>query len=122
MTTPTSGYRLVPRYKFITGITNSQYAVITFSQDHDFVDWEIVSFRVSPPYGMVEINNLQSTVLSHTSNTITVGIDTTFWTPFIYPVSGRTSPPVCVPSGSGINPILYTPTVILEDAFDNIRT
>ena len=122
MTTPTSGYRLVPRRRFITDITNSQYATVTFSEDHDFVNWEIVSFRVSPPYGMFEINNLQSSVISHTSNTITVDIDTTFWTPFIYPVSGKNSPPVCVPSASGVNPILHTPTVILEDCFDNVRT
>jgi hypothetical protein len=118
----TSGNRFVPRFKFITAITNAQFAQITFSEDHDFTDWEIVSFRVTQPYGMVEINNLQSTVLSHTSNTITVDIDSTFWNPFIFPVAGLNSPPVCVPSASGIVPLYYFPTVNLFDSFDNIRT
>jgi hypothetical protein len=122
VSTPTSGYALVPRRKFITAITNAQYAVLTFSEDHNYTDGEIVSFRVTPPFGMVEINNLQSEVLSHTNNTITVNIDSSFWTPFIYPVAGKVSPPTCVPSASGILPNVYPPTISLEDCFDNIRT
>ena len=121
MSIPT-GYRFVPRYRFIIAITNAQYAVITFSEDHDFLDGEIVSFRVTPPFGMSEINNLQSEVMSHTNDSITVNIDSMFWTPFIYPVSGKVTPPVCVPVGSGIIPGLYISTVLLADCFDNIRT
>ena len=122
MTTPTVGYALVPRRKFIIAITNAQYAVATFSEDHNFTDGEIVSFRVTPPFGMVEINNLQSEFMSHTNNTITVNIDSTFWTPFIYPVAGKVSPPTCVPVGSGIIPRSVPPTVSLRDCFDNVRT
>lgn len=118
----TSGNVFVPRFRFIIAITNAQHAEITFSEDHDYSDGEIVSFRVTQPYGMVEINNLQSTVLSHTSNTIVVDIDTMFWTPFIYPVPGKNTPPVCVPSASGIIPGSNPSTVNLEDSFDNIRT
>lgn len=117
-----SGYMIVPRYQFITGITNSQYAQITFLGNHEFSDGEIVSFRVTKSYGMAEINNLQSEVLSHTDNTITVDIDSTFWTPFIYPVLGKNSPPVCVPSSSGIIPGSYSATMNLQDCFDNVRT
>ncbi len=117
----TSNYRFVPRKKFITNITNSQYAVITCSEDHDFSDGEIVSFRVSPPYGMVQINNLQSKVLSHTNNSITVDIDTLSWPAFIYPVGNPQSLAMVVPSGSGIIPGLYPPTINLEDCFDNKR-
>lgn len=116
------GYIFVPRYQFITGITNSKHAQITFLANHKFSDGEIVSFRVTPPYGMVEINNLQSEILSHTDNSITVNIDSTFWTPFIYPVSGKNSPPVCVPSASGILPASHPATVSLQCCFDNIRT
>ncbi len=118
----TSGYVFVPRFRFITAITNAQHAVVTFSEDHDFIDNEIVSFRVTRPFGMVEINNLQSKVLSHTNNTITVDIDSTYWTPFIYPaVVPKYTPPVCVPVASGIKEHLYIATVILEDCFDNLR-
>ncbi len=118
----TLGYRFTPRYRFITAITNSQHAQITFSADHDYSDGEIVSFRVSQPYGMVEMNNLQSKILSHTNDIIVVDIDSSFWTPFIYPVAGKNTPPVCVPSASGIIPGSNPATVNLEDCFDNVRT
>jgi hypothetical protein len=117
-----TGHRIVPRFRYITDITNAQYATVTFSEDHDYSDGEIVSFRVTPPFGMFEINNLQSRVIAHTDDAITIEIDTTFWTPFIYPVSGAVTPPVCVPSASGIIPGSYPSTVNLEDCFDNIRT
>lgn len=114
--------QFLPRFRYISGITNAQYAVITFTATHDFVVSEIVSPRVSKPFGMVEINNLRGKVLAVDSLTITIDIDTTFFTPFIYPVTTENAPPVCVPVGSGIvigSPqLVYT---ILNDAFDNIR-
>lgn len=107
-----------PRFSYISGITNAVNAVITFTDDHDFTEGEIVSFRVSRPYGMSEINNRQGKVQSFTSDTITVDIDTSTWTPYTYPVSGNNTPPVCVPSASGVVPG-YTPKMNLEDSFDN---
>lgn len=119
----TAGYEFVPRFRYIIAITNAQHPVVTFSEDHDFIDYEIVSFRVTPAFGMFEINNLQSKVLSHTNNTITVDIDSQFWTAFVYPATvPKYTPPVCVPVGSGVNENLYVSTVILQDCFDNVRT
>lgn len=118
----TLGYVFIPRWKYITGITNAQYAVVTCDTNHNFSDGEYVSFRVSHPYGMSEINDLQAQVLSHTDDTITVDIDSSTWNNFIYPVSGKNTPPVVVPAGSGIIPNSNPPTVNLQDAFDNIRT
>lgn len=114
-------HEFVPRFRYLTAITNAQYAVATFSEDHDYSDGEIVSFRVSKPFGMTEINNKQTRVISHTSNTITTEIDTSSWTPFVYPVVGQVTPPVVVPAGSGIIPTLYPSTINLEDVFDNRR-
>jgi hypothetical protein len=110
-----------PRFRYITGISNEQYAVVTFSAVHDFVVNEIVSFRVTKPYGMVEINEKRAKVLSIGSLTITIDIDTKFFTPFIYPVSGSNTPPVCVPVGSGISFDSAFAFTILNDAFDNLR-
>lgn len=115
-------YAIYPRYKFISLITNALQAVVTCTANHDFTDGEIVSFRVSPPYGMKEINEKSGKVLSHTNNTITVDIDTMNFTAFIYPVSGNNTPPVVVPSASGIIPNSNPATMNLEDAFDNRRT
>jgi hypothetical protein len=69
--------RFLPNFKMITGITNAQYAVVTFDSPHSFVLNEIVSFRVSPSAGMKEMNNLRAKVLATTSDTITVNIDST---------------------------------------------
>lgn len=113
--------QIVPTYQFISGITNAQQAVVTFTSSHYFQPGEIVSFRVAPPYGMVEINNLQANILAIGSYSITVDIDTTFFTAFSYPHT-EGSPPTCVPVGSGILPdINMTFYYILNDAFDNIQ-
>lgn len=109
-----------PRVREISAITNAQYAVVTFTDDHDFVNHEIVSLRVSRPYGMVEINQKAAKVISTTSDTITVDIDSTNYTAFAIPGDlAGTTPPCCVPSSSGVDLTLPVPTMILEDAFDN---
>jgi len=71
-----------PALSYISSITNAQNAVIGFPFDHDFTVGEIVSFRVSPPYGMFEINNQQSVVIDKTLTTITTRINSTDYTPF----------------------------------------
>lgn len=114
--------RFFPRFRYISGITNAQYAVVTFTEAHDYVVNEIVSFRVSKPYGMVEINEKSAKVLEIGYFTITVYIDTTYFTPFVYPVSGQNTPPVCVPVGSGVNRVNpFLVFTILDDSFDNVR-
>lgn len=111
----------VPPLAYLTGITNALQAVATFTADHDYSLGELISFRVSKPYGMYEINNMVGLVLATTSDTITVDIDTLGFTPFVYPVSGLNTPPVCVPAGSGVIPNVYPRTVNLEDVFDVLR-
>lgn len=111
---------IYPRYGFITGITNAKQAVVTFSDTHDFTDGEVISFRVTQPFGMVEMNNKQAKVLSHDATTITVDIDSNFFTHFIYPaVQTKVTPPVVVPSASSIIPGSNPATVTLYDSFDN---
>ena len=56
-------------------------------------------------------------------DTITVDIDTTTWTPFDYSLinTSGTSPPLCIPVGSGSVDNGGVQEVIFEDAFDNRR-
>lgn len=117
-----TSYEFVPRYEFITAITNEQYAVVTFEDEHDFSNGEIIGLRISTPYGMVQANNKEVKVLSHDAMSVTIDLDTTDFTPFIYPVPGLNTPPIAVPSASGIIPNSNPATMNLEDAFDNIRT
>lgn len=111
-----------PQFRYVTAITNSQYATVTFSDVHMFTPGEIIGMRVSKPYGMTEINNVNALVLSITPTTIKINVDTSNFTPFIYPVSGTNTPPVCVPSASGVIPGSNPPTVNLFDTFDNVPT
>ena len=110
----------VPPFEYISGITNEQFPTVTFTTTHYFVPNQYVSFRVTKPYGMVEINNLRAKVLAIDTNTILIDIDTTYFSVFLYPVSTPNAPPVCVPVASGIENS-YTPSFILDDAFDNIE-
>lgn len=110
-----------PSKAYIQAITNAVNAVVTFTEDHEFTPGEIVSFRVGKQFGMSEINNVQARVLLTTSDTITVEVDSLTWTPFTLAELDEpgTSPPVCVPSGSGVIPFEEVARVNLEDAFDN---
>lgn len=118
MTTPGINY---PVLDYIASITNAQTAVVTFEEAHDFTNGEIISFRVSQPYGMVEMNNRQGRVLARDTLTVTVDIDTTGFNAFTIPGDETTisNPAIAVPSASGIVPGFYTPFINLEDAFDN---
>lgn len=105
----------------ITGITKAQEAVVTTVENSPYSAGEIVSFRVSSPYGMTEINNLSGRVLSVSSNTFTVEIDTTDFNAFVYPPVGTViTPAVVVPAGSGIVPDSSIPMTNLQDVFDNV--
>ena len=118
-------YRIYPRYAQISAITKATNAVVTFTVDHNFTNGEIVSFRVTKDFGMYEINNQRGLVLAHNDTTITVDIDTSTWTTFTTAMLNGpgTTPPVCVPSSSGIVPNQEAiPQTNLEDSFDNRRT
>jgi hypothetical protein len=112
-----------PTLSNIIDITNAQKAVVTFDADHDFTDGEILSLRTSRPYGMYEVNQKSARVLSHTSDTVTLELDTLGLNPFVYPPIGEVIyPSIAVPAGSGIVPGQYTATVNLQDSFDNVPT
>lgn len=118
----TVGYEFIPRWRYITAITLGVSTVITFSTDHGYVDGEIISFRISKPYGTTELNNVQARVISHTDDTVTIDVQSSFFTPFVYPVAGDNTPPTAVPSASGIIPNSTPATVVLTDVFDNRPT
>lgn len=109
---------MVPRIFYINSITLGVKTVIGFTENHDYSLGEYISFRISQPYGTKELNNQKATVQELTANTVTVFIDSSFYTPFIYPVSGKNTPPITVPAGSGIIPRSNPATVNLEDCFD----
>lgn len=80
-----------PRKRFITGITAAASAVITLSVAHDYNVGEYV--RVYLPdsnFGMTQINGQLGQITAVTTgatNTITVDIDSSGFTPFVFPTS-----------------------------------
>jgi hypothetical protein len=113
---PPFGTEFIPNLQYITNITQASTAVVTFSTDHNFTIAEWISFRIPPPNGMIQLNNMKALILSITPTTVTIAVDSLNFYPFIY-VQDPQIPCVAVPAGSGI--IQGTTTVTLEDAFDN---
>lgn len=113
---PPFGANFIPNLQYISNITQSQSAVVTFLEDHNFTVGEWISFRVPPPNGMIQLNNQKALILSITPTTVTIEVDTLQFYPFIY-VQDPQFPCIAVPAGSGIP--RGTATVTLEDAFDN---
>jgi hypothetical protein len=111
-----------PSLEYIVAIDLGQNTVVTFLDEHHFTLGEIVSFRITKPYGTVELNNVHAKVINLSAFGITVDYDSTGFTPFIYPatypVTGPKTPPVVVPSSSGVLDDLYTPEYTLQDSFD----
>lgn len=109
-------YIFVPNLVYITDITQASSGVVTFATNHYFTLGEWISFRIPPANGMIQLNNQKALIISLTPNTVTIGVDTLQFYPFIY-VQDPQIPCVAVPAGSGIPQ--GTGTVTLEDAFDN---
>ena len=111
----------VPFYSVIQSIEQGVQTVVTFTANSDFIVGQLVSFRVSKQSGMQELNNQQATVLGSTPDTITVGIDSRNYTPFIYHSENSIAyPAIVVPAGSGIIPGASPPQTQLADCFDNV--
>jgi hypothetical protein len=110
-----------PRLAYISDVTNAVQATITFTEDHTFTVGEILSFRVTKDFGMVELNNLRGKVLSLTDDMVTVDVNTLTWTPFDYSSLDEpgTTPPTCVPSSSGVIPGSPLPQTNIYDSFDH---
>lgn len=87
----------------ILSITQAYPAVITTDVDHGYKAGMLVTFLVPVAFGMQQLNGLHVQVISLTSDTLTVDLDTRTFTPFAYPSplpSAYTKPSV-IPFSSG---------------------
>jgi hypothetical protein len=69
----------------VTGVTRGTSTIVTTDVNHGFITGNQVQFSIPKVWGMVQLNGLKGIVLSFTSNTITVNIDSTFFDPFVTP-------------------------------------
>lgn len=87
----------------IESISNAYPCVVTTTDDHGYVAGMIVRFLIPTQFGMQEMNVISSQVISVTSDTISLNLDSTNFTLFSYPSplpSAYTSP-VVIPNSSG---------------------
>lgn len=129
--------RMYPRWNYIALITQATEAKVYFTAKNDYTPGEIIGFRVTNDFGMLEINNKTARVLtvtnSATESSITVDLDTSGFTTFAFPTSAialaGVTPATVVPSSSGVVPFNGSATIPqqppgtnLLDAFDNRNT
>ena len=106
----------------ILSVTNSYPCVVTTTEDHGYVAGMKISFLVPAQFGMIELNNIIAQVISITDDTLTINLDSSSFTPFLYPSPLPTaySPPKVIPYSSGP----YLPPKPLpygnQDSFDGV--
>lgn len=117
-----------PKQRVITAVTQAAQAVVTFAAPHNFTVGQEVRFKVpvvtaGVAYGMVELNNVQATVvaISVANNTITVDVDTTGFTAFAFPLTANVpfTPAQCVPVGEDTGYANSVGANVLGDAVFN---
>ncbi len=87
----------------IASVTQANPCVVTTVNDHEYVAGMMVTFFIPTAFGMVQLNNQNVQVLSLTSDTLTINLDSTGFTPFAYPspLPSAYTPPSVIPNSSG---------------------
>lgn len=87
----------------IETITNAYPMVVTTVNDHGYVAGMNVRFNIPEMFGMQQLNEVEVQVISITSDTLTINLDSTNFSVFSYPVSlpSAYTPPVVIPDSSG---------------------
>jgi hypothetical protein len=116
-----------PRRRYITNITQATQAVVTLSVTHGYLPGQKVKMIVPYVFGMIEMNNLYATIVAvnttlTSGNTITLDIDSTSFTAFVFPTSGEYpafTPAQVVPVGENSAEALTLGVDFLNDATIN---
>lgn len=115
------GYQWSPSRRFITKITKGSSTIVTMSVAHPYkvgmkVRFRIPAVRGSSAWGMTELDNMIGTITAINAsdgtytNTITVDIDSSSFTTFVWPattIDRFTAASVCV-VGENSNSLIYT--------------
>lgn len=90
-------------WQVIESITNSNPMVVTTENNSNFNPGMMVTFLISPIFGMTQLNGLNLQVLNVNTTTITINVDSTHFTPFAYPdpLPNAYDFPTIIPNSSG---------------------
>ncbi len=121
-------YRLIPypsifypRRRFITAITAANPAVVTTSVDHGFTVGQEIRMHVPAVFGMTQMDGLNGTITAVTASTFTLNIDSSAFTPFVFPTAAAVpfTPAEVIPFGEDTSFALQNGQDILADATIN---
>ncbi len=115
-----------PRRRYITKITKAAQAVVTLSVTHGYQVGQLIRMSVPAAYGMVEMNNLQATIVSvnttaASGNTITLDVNSSSFNSFVFPLAAAVAftPAQVIPVGEDTAEALSQSANILSDATVN---
>lgn len=98
------GTAATPRPRYITAITQAASAVITLSVTHGYEVGSVMRMDVPVAYGMRKMNGLSVTItaVDRVNNTVTVNVDSTGFTAFVFPTAAarRFTPARIIPYGT----------------------
>ena len=91
------------RVQTILSITQANPMVVTTVEDHGYVAGMNVTFFIPIQFGMVQLNGRNGQVLSLTSDTLTININSLNFSVFSYPspLPSAYTPPSVIPNASG---------------------
>lgn len=119
-----------PRRRYVMNVSQAAQAIVTLSVTHGYQVGQEVSFRIPSSFGMVQLDSLYGTIVAINqadangyTNTITVDINTSMFTAFVFPATGLQpfTAAQCVPVGENTAFALsvWPPYDILTDATTN---
>jgi hypothetical protein len=91
------------RTQTIASITNAFPMVVTTVNNHGYVAGMDVTFLIPTQFGMTQLNGVNAQVLVASTNSLTINLDSTNFTPFAYPspLPSAYTPPSVIPNASG---------------------
>lgn len=112
-----------PRRRVISAITLGATTVVKMTVTHGYVVGQLVRLNIPATSGTVELNGVTGaiTAISTANNTITLNIDSTGFTTFVFPAAAAVpfTPAEVVPVGEDTASALTAGTDILSDATIN---
>lgn len=115
-----------PRRRFVTKISQAAQAVVTLSVTHGYSVGQEIRMVVPAAFGMVEMNNLQATIVAinttvTSGNTVTLNVDSSAFTAFAFPLTAAVpfTYAEIVPIGEDTATALSLSQDILSDATIN---
>jgi hypothetical protein len=109
-----------PTRRFIVNITQAAQAVVTTSVNHGYTVGQELRMHVPAAFGMIEMDNLAVNVVAVTASTFTIGVDSTGFTAFVFPLAAAIpfTPAIVAPLGEEANAANSDPN-LLNDATVN---